>query len=59
MEIMNRLKALFRNESGVTTVEYALIAALMAAAITGAFSMLSTALNTAFTTITGHMTASY
>jgi pilus assembly protein Flp/PilA len=56
---MKMLKGLLRDESGVTTVEYALIAAIMAAAITGTFGMFKTALNTAFTTITGKMTASY
>jgi pilus assembly protein Flp/PilA len=39
------------DESGVTAIEYALIAALIAIAAIGAFTLLGTTLNTVFSNI--------
>jgi pilus assembly protein Flp/PilA len=51
----NPLRALFanllRDESGVTAIEYALIAALIAVVAIAAFSLVGTNLSTVFTTI--------
>jgi pilus assembly protein Flp/PilA len=42
---------LLKNESGVTAIEYALIAALIAVAAIGAFSLVGTSLSTTFSNI--------
>jgi pilus assembly protein Flp/PilA len=42
---------LIRDESGVTAIEYALIAALIAVAAIGAFSLVGTNLSTTFSTV--------
>jgi pilus assembly protein Flp/PilA len=39
------------SESGVTAIEYGLIAALIAVVIVGAVTLLGTSLNTTFTTV--------
>ena len=45
------LSNLFRDESGVTAIEYALIAALIAVAAIAAFTLVGTNLSTTFSTI--------
>jgi len=42
---------LIRDESGVTAIEYALIAALIAVAAIAAFSLVGTNLSTTFSTV--------
>jgi pilus assembly protein Flp/PilA len=44
---------LYKNEEGVTAIEYALIAALVAVVIIGGATLLGTNLNTLFTNIAG------
>ncbi len=43
----------YKNEEGVTAIEYALIAALVAVVIIGGATLLGTNLNTLFTNIAG------
>ena len=45
------LSNLMRNESGVTAIEYALIAALIAVAAIAAFTIVGTNLSTTFSTV--------
>ena len=45
------LKKLWQDESGVTAIEYGLIAALIALVIIGAVTLIGTKLNTTFTDI--------
>jgi pilus assembly protein Flp/PilA len=45
------LSNLIRDESGVTAIEYALIAALIAVAAIGAFTLVGSKLSTTFNTI--------
>jgi pilus assembly protein Flp/PilA len=49
------LSNLIRNESGVTAIEYALIAALIAVAAIAAFTLVGTNLSTVFSTIAGQV----
>jgi pilus assembly protein Flp/PilA len=49
---MNTLRSLLRDEEGVTAIEYALIAALIAAVIVGAVTALGLKVNTLFETVT-------
>ena len=53
LEVQTRsvFASLFRNEAGVTAIEYGLIAALIVVVITGAVTTLGTTLSTLFTTI--------
>ena len=46
---------LVNNQSGVTAIEYALIAALIAVAAISAFSLVGTSLSTTFSTIAGQL----
>ncbi|MBV9419881.1 MAG: Flp family type IVb pilin [Alphaproteobacteria bacterium] len=46
-------RALMRDDSGATAIEYGLIAALIAVVIIGAVSALGTNLSTTFTTVSG------
>jgi pilus assembly protein Flp/PilA len=46
----------FRDESGATAIEYALIAGLIAIAIVGAVTALGTTLSTKFNNISGNLT---
>jgi pilus assembly protein Flp/PilA len=46
-----RLSHFIRDESGVTAIEYGLIAALIAVVIIGAVSSLGTGLNTTFSSV--------
>lgn len=45
------LSNLIRDESGVTAIEYALIAALIAVAAIAAFTLVGTSLSTTFSTV--------
>ncbi len=51
LRILTLAKRLRRDERGVTALEYALIAALIAVAIVGALGTLGSDLNTTFTSI--------
>lgn len=55
--LINKLKVsatrFYGNEEGVTAIEYALIAALVAVVIIGGATLLGTNLNTLFTNIAG------
>jgi pilus assembly protein Flp/PilA len=46
---------LVNNQSGVTAIEYTLIAALIAVAAISAFSLVGTSLSTTFSTIAGQL----
>lgn len=48
---MNRLIALFQDETGATAVEYAIMAAFIAAVIIATVGFLGTDVNDAFTTV--------
>ncbi|MFA9218670.1 MAG: Flp family type IVb pilin [Sphingomonadaceae bacterium] len=50
---MNAIKNFIQDEAGVTAIEYALIAALVAAAITVGAGALGTAINAMFTKVAG------
>lgn len=52
-DIMNTINNFFREDAGVTAIEYGLIAALIAVVIIGAVTTIGTNLNTTFTTIAG------
>ena len=56
---LDTLRALFSNliynKSGVTAIEYALIAALIAVAAIAAFTLVGTNLSTTFSTIAGQL----
>ena len=53
MSTLQCVKQFFVSEAGVTAIEYALIAALIAAAIITAVSLLGTNVSTEFTSIAG------
>jgi pilus assembly protein Flp/PilA len=53
----NNLRALVKDERGVTAMEYGLIAALVAVVIIGSVTTLGTKLSTTFTTISGALPA--
>jgi pilus assembly protein Flp/PilA len=46
---------LLKNESGVTAIEYSLIAALIAVAAIGSFTLMGTDISTTFSTIAGKL----
>lgn len=48
-------RKLIDNESGVTAIEYALIAALIAVAAIAAFSLVGTNLSTTFSTVASQL----
>ena len=52
---MKILTLLLADESGVTAIEYSLIAALIAVAAIGSFTLIGTDLSTTFSTIAGKM----
>jgi pilus assembly protein Flp/PilA len=56
---MTRLRTFFsdftKDQSGVTAIEYALIAALIAVAAIAAFTLVGTNLSTTFSTIAGQL----
>lgn len=53
---MNLFRRFLKDESGATAIEYALIAALMAAAVIAAMAVLSPAIIQAFTNISATLT---
>jgi len=55
MRIIQNAKALWADRSGVTAVEYGLIAALIAAVIVGILTTMGTNLATTLTTISGKL----
>ncbi len=52
---MDKLVKFFKEEEGVTAVEYGLIAALIALVIIGAVALLGTNLQTAFNNVATHI----
>jgi pilus assembly protein Flp/PilA len=48
---MKLLTLVLRDQSGVTVIEYALIAALIAVAAIGSFTLIGTDLSTTFSTV--------
>ena len=52
---MKRLIAFFKEEDGVTAIEYGLIAALIAVVIIGAVTITGTKLQGTFTTVSGSL----
>jgi len=53
--MIKRLKELWRDESGVTAIEYALIASLIAVAIIAATTQLGTTIGNKFNTIANNI----
>jgi pilus assembly protein Flp/PilA len=51
LKFINNLRALIGDERGVTAIEYALIAGLVAVVIIGSVTTLGTTLSTTFTTV--------
>jgi pilus assembly protein Flp/PilA len=56
MSIKDKLLAFIREEEGLTTVEYAIAGALVAAAVVTAFTLLGTNVAAQITHIAGHIT---
>jgi pilus assembly protein Flp/PilA len=54
---MEKLIRFFKDEEGVTAIEYSLIAALIAVAIIGSVTDVRTAIINVFTTVSGQMNA--
>jgi pilus assembly protein Flp/PilA len=52
---MEKLKKFFKEEDGVTAIEYGLIAALIAVAIIVAVTAVGTSLNNTFTSVSNQM----
>jgi pilus assembly protein Flp/PilA len=52
MKVLTRLLA---DESGVTAIEYSLIAALIAVAAIGSFTLIGSSLSTTFSTVAGKL----
>jgi pilus assembly protein Flp/PilA len=52
---MEKLKKFFKEEDGVTAIEYGLIAALIAVAIIVAVTAVGTGLNNTFTSVSNQM----
>lgn len=52
---MKVLTSLLKNESGVTAIEYTLIAALIAVAAIGSFTVIGTDLSSTFSTVAGKL----
>ena len=55
---MEKIKRFFKDEEGVTSIEYGLIAALIALVIIGAVALVGTNLSGAFTSIANTVTGS-
>ena len=55
---MKHIIRFFKDDEGVTAIEYGLIAALVAVALIGGATILGEALDTQFETLGGHMTGS-
>jgi len=56
MKVVAFVRRLVRDDRGITMVEYAIMAALIAAALVIAVPTLTTAVSTGFTTIGTHIT---
>jgi pilus assembly protein Flp/PilA len=52
---MKFIALLLKDESGVTAIEYSLIAALIAVAAIGSFSLIGTDISTTFSTVAGKL----
>jgi pilus assembly protein Flp/PilA len=52
---MERIKRFFKEDEGVTAIEYGLIAALIALAIIVAVALVGTNLNTLFSNVATHL----
>jgi pilus assembly protein Flp/PilA len=52
---MKVLTSLLKDERGVTAIEYSLIAALIAVAAIGSFTMIGTTISTTFSTVAGKL----
>ena len=52
---MKFVTLLLKNESGVTAIEYSLIAALIGIAAIGSFTLMGTDISTTFSTIAGKL----
>jgi pilus assembly protein Flp/PilA len=52
---MKFVALLLKDESGVTAIEYSLIAALIAVAAIGSFSLIGTSISTTFSTVAGKL----
>lgn len=57
MEMKNKLQTAWRDDRGVTAIEYGLIAALIAVVIISAVTLVGTELETTFTTISTKLKA--
>ena len=54
-ERMEKIKRFFRDEEGVTAIEYGLIAALIALVILVSVALVGTNLNTTFSNVASHI----
>jgi len=54
---MNSIKKFINDEAGVTAIEYALLASLIAVAIIATVTALGAKISTVFSSITGKLTA--
>jgi pilus assembly protein Flp/PilA len=52
---MNMIKNFLKEDSGVTAIEYGLIAALIAVVIIAAVTLVGTGLSTTFTTVSSNL----
>jgi pilus assembly protein Flp/PilA len=52
---MNVLISLFKNQSGVTAIEYSLIAALIAVAAIASMTTIGSSISTTFSTVAGKL----
>jgi pilus assembly protein Flp/PilA len=52
---MKVLTLLLKDERGVTAIEYSLIAALIAVAAIGSFTLIGTSISTTFSTVAGKL----
>ena len=52
---MEVLTLLLKDERGVTAIEYSLIAALIAVAAIGSFTLIGTSISTTFSTVAGKL----
>jgi pilus assembly protein Flp/PilA len=58
LEVTAFIKGLFAGEEGATMVEYALLVALIGAALVGTVTLLSSAIGSKFTSVTGTLNGS-
>jgi len=57
MKLVTLVRRFIKDERGITMVEYAIMAALIAAALVVAVPTLTSAVSSGFTTIGGHITS--